>query len=871
MPEPNISAWNHTSFEDGGCAIFFLGEERDTFAAFLGSVFHSSCKQVCDVTLAPANEPPVIVAIKAVSLSGQNECWAVMFNVTERSIRERQLLLSEHDLHQAQEIAKLGHWELDLATNRLLWSDQVYRIFEVPQAPAGSCYEGFLDLIHPADREKVNAAYVHSLQTRTAYSIQHRLLLPEGRVKHVLEHCETDYSAEGRPVVSRGTVQDVTEVVEIQQASREARDYLEKLLDLATSPIVVWDAELKITRFNRAFEKLSGRKAADMIGACPELLFPAEQRDRLMKLAQRVGKDLEGEVLEVPIQHADGTARWLLCSSAVVQHPHDSRIISVMVQGHDVTERKRLEAEQARNALALQSANGQLQVALRRANELAELANHASRASRAKTEFLSRMSHEIRTPLNGVIGMTGLLLDSDLTPDQRDFAEIVRGSGESLMNVINDILDFSKIEAGKLELEMQDFNVHSIIEDVTDLLAPQAHAKGVEITCLSTKEIPELLNGDAGRLRQILLNLIGNAIKFIPRGEVAVRADVQSQTDATTTLRFSVADTGVGIPHERLHALFSPFVQGDSSTTRHYGGTGRGLVISKQLAEMMGGNMGVSSTEGSGSVFWFIAVMTRRGTPSSEKEREPLLRGLRVLVADVSASGNQVLRNLLERWGCRCDTASDCQSAMDLLGEAVRSGDPYRMFLVDAKLCGANTCCADMVQGLRDHPDKPEPAVAVLVPLGQFIGSCHIEDRHQSTYLPKPVHPARLHALLHQLVTPANRALIAQEVGRSSREIARLPNLFPPGKGQQPRILVAEDNISNQRVTLALLHRFGCRADAVANGWEAISALQNPEQSSDRTRGGIGILFLGAGTKNKGGRGFVLGILKNEDTNVTAF
>ena len=706
------------------------------------------------------------------------------------------------DAHRRLERASLsvaeGHWESDVVTGKHWASSSYYALLGYdPKEHTFDTLTKVRELIHPDDIAEVLKNAREADARGEPYQHEMRVRLKSGVYHWFLVRGVPERDASGRTLRVMGSIQDIQQQKAVEDELKIARGRFERAIHGTQDGLWEWDTATSRLWVSPRYEAILGYAEGEIQNApqqgSNERIHPDDVQR--WEAAKRLhGAGLADFDIEVRMRTRSGDYRWIRARG---EGERDASGAMLRVSGsiQDIT-----DAHKARDELI-------------RATEAAQA------ASRSKSAFLANVSHEIRTPMNGVIGMTGLLLDTTLDPVQRDYAETIRSSADTLLTVINDILDFSKIEAGKLDIESIELDLPGNVEDVGSIMSLQAAAKNLELIVNIRSEVPERVLGDPQRLRQCLINLVGNAIKFTASGEIVVDVSAAGERHGRILVRFEVRDTGIGIAPATLGTLFQPFVQADSSTTRHFGGTGLGLSIVRRLVEMMGGEVGVESEPGRGSTFWFTLPMQRVDSPAVARTPGVRRIGRRVLVVDDNVTNRRVLGAQLAHAGCEAELAASAEEALEVMRRAAREHRAFDVALVDLQM-------PEIDGASFGHVVKSEPALAVTRVVLLTSADRQGDLRRFAAlgfagYLTKPVRSRELLACLDRVLAHG-----ANEWHMQSQPIVTRNALQPwaDRKRFSGRVLLIEDNAVNQKVARRVLERLGCEVDVAENGREGVDA-----------------------------------------------
>jgi PAS domain S-box-containing protein len=726
-----------------------------------------------------------------VAFGGKQFVLVAIKDITQRKTAERAIRKSENRYRSSIELTNQVAWttnaEGEVVEHLPAWSKYTGQSYEQAKGL------GWSDALHPDDVEHVVQVWKKALETKSAYEAEYRIRRYDGVYR--------DFLARGIPVLAEdgsiqewvGTCIDITERKRAEEALIESEAKFRTIFDNASDGMFLLDLKTrKFTLCNTKCSKMLGYTQEELLSLGISDIHPPED---LPSIYEQMGKFVSGEVAvrpDIRFRRKDGTVFFADISPALVML---SGRESILIVFKDITERKLAEDN------------------LRKAKEQAEEAN------RLKSEFLANMSHEIRTPMNAIVGMTGLALESDLTDEQREYLNIVKEGSYALLRLIDDILDLSKIEAERTELEMVTFDLRASVEHVADALSGRTSSKGLELASSVDPRVPTYLMGDPGRLRQILLNLGGNAVKFTEKGEVIIRVQLESQTDNTATLLFEVIDTGVGIPPDKHKMIFESFTQADGSHTRKYGGTGLGLSISRRLVELMGGRINLSSEPDKGSRFWFVVTFRK----SAEQERIPPGRpadpcGLRILIVDDNQTNRTLLIKMLQSMGCKAQAVQSGAEAIEALVKSVDLKKRIHLVLLDMQMPEMDG--AETLRAIRADARISDVPVVILSSIGQRGDVARLKALGCAGYLTKPVKQSQLAETIVAVVDPRHmkhRAVSGSPAERRSSA---------GDERRRIRILLAEDNHLNQKLAVALLSKAGYSVDAVEDGKTAVEAFR---------------------------------------------
>jgi PAS domain S-box-containing protein len=719
----------------------------------------------------------------------------------KRKIVERQLKLNQAKLQAILDHTSAVIYVYDLDGKYMLVNKQLER--QVHRSSDEVLGKTTHDVMPKEVADKLVQNNMVVIESRSPIAVEEVLMHDDGTQHTYLSNKFPLLNEHNIPYAIGGVSTDITDIKHIQDVMVENKERLDLALRSAQAGTWSWDIDKDIFSWDAYMYQLFGLMPGSVMlhySAFLSMILP-EDREGVHEGVQRILESGDEYESEFRIIYRDKSIRYLR-EQGKVYRDHRGHPVRMTGVCWDVTQRKSAEDE------------------LRNAKDMAEnMATQAEKANNAKSAFLAAMSHEIRTPLNGVIGMTSLLLDTKLNSDQRDFIETIRVSGEALLAVINDILDFSKIESERLEFENTDFNFYSLVQSTVDMVSSEVQRKGIALGVFIEPEVPEWLIGDASRIRQVITNLVGNAVKFTDKGEISIKVKVIKREahaeESEVMLMVEITDTGIGITPEVRQRLFQPFSQGDISTSRKYGGTGLGLAISKRLIEMMGGTIDVDSVPGRGTKFWFTINLTESKAAAAKVEYifPTEYRGRRILCVDDNTINRNIIKRHAQNWELVCDVAMNAAEGLSMLRRAAADHQPYALVLTDHIMPGMSGF--EMVEIMRRLREITKTPVIILSSLGASINDKDMQTYGIAASLSKPLQTVRLYESIIDVFSGVSG------LGRKALDIVR--KIERP-KHKNFRLLLAEDNPINQLVAMRILNSLGYHADIVGNGHEAVQA-----------------------------------------------
>ncbi len=734
-------------------------------------------------------------------------------DITDRKVSERVLQESRERMGLALHGSNFGLWDWNMQTGVLNLDRRSFEILGYEPDDFEPHIDAWLKLLHPDDLEQATQTFGQYIkgQTETVEN-ECKVLTKSGEYMWIsLRGKIVEWDNDNIAVRCIGTCLDINDLKLSTEALGKNENRFRIMPDNENDSIWALDMDLCYTYLSPSTEKIFGYAPAEYLGKRLEAwMTPTSYALATEMIGEELANDadrdpIRSRTLKIQQYHKDGHPVWAEVTASFLR---DNEGVPVGIVGitRDISERKQAEEQLMLSKAETEEANRRLLQAIEHANQMAE---EAKKADNAKSEFLANMSHEIRTPMNAILGSANLLMGMDNLPEQRQYLEMIKASSSTLMAIINDILDFSKIAAGKLDLHTIDFNISTMLKSVKDMFLTAAAEKGIEIEFSIDRDIPPVFIGDPGRLRQVLTNLVGNAVKFTYKGSVAIHACIDSRTDTHAVIRFTITDTGVGIPNDRQSSLFTAFTQLDSSTTRKYGGTGLGLVISKKLTEIMGGEISFQSKENKGSSFWFTAVLEIQNKvkittlPANIKSK-------RILAAVDAPASFEVISSYLEAWNCQYETSSTNEDVLSLLRNGIDNNDPFHLVIIDYLV---NEAAEELGRQITEEAVFKETSVVMLNAGGMRGDADSLNQIGFAAYLTKPIEPSQLFNCIVSTLSEA-------DAGKKS-VLTRHP--LTDDEKQDFHILLVEDDIFNQKIALGLLEGFD--VDMANNGKEALDLL----------------------------------------------